>query len=265
MIDARAGSSGPAPLPMLERGSGSPLVLVHGFAQNARCWAPLDERWAADRHVIAVDAPGHGGDGEHSQRADDLWCTADRLAITGGRAVYLGYSMGARMCLHLAIAHPESVAGLVLVSGTAGIDDDAERVARRGRDGQLAERIVADGVDAFLETWLNQPLLSTVPTPMRHLEERRRNRAEGLASSLRMAGTGTMDPPLWDRLGEITAPTLVVAGELDAKFVELGRRIAEGIPDSTLSVVEGAGHTVHLERPEMFARLLAQWLVAKRL
>lgn len=243
-------------------------MLVHGFAQNARCWSPLDERWAADRHVIAVDAPGHNGHSAHGggdERADDLWTTADRLALTGGRAVYLGYSMGARMCLHLALAHPESVAGLVLVSGTGGIDDDAERVARRGRDEQLAERIVADGVDAFLETWLNQPLLAGVPAPMRHIEERRRNHAEGLASSLRLAGTGTMDPPLWDRLVEITPPTLVVAGALDAKFVNLGRRIAEGIPDSTLAVVEGAGHTVHLEQTEPFARLLDEWLSANRL
>lgn len=241
------------------------MVLVHGFAQNARCWSPLDEWWAAERRVVAVDAPGHGGLDERDERADDLWTTADRLALTGGRAVYLGYSMGARMCLHLALAHPEVVAGLVLVSGTAGIDDDTERVARRGRDEELADRIVTDGVDAFLETWLNQPLLAGVPAPMRHIDERRRNHAAGLASSLRLAGTGAMDPPLWERLAEITPPTLVVTGRLDEKFVELGRRLANGIPASTLTVIDDAGHTVHLEQPEAFHRTVDQWLESNRL
>jgi pimeloyl-ACP methyl ester carboxylesterase len=74
-----------------------------------------------------------------------------------------------------------------------------------------------------------------------------------------MAGTGTQTP-LWDRLGEIEAPTLVLAGERDAKFLALGERLASAIPDATLEVIADAGHSVHLEQPTATAATIATWL-----
>ena len=110
----------------------------------------------------------------------------------------------------------------------------------------LQRSIERDGVDAFLERWLAQPMFATLADP--GLDDRRRNDAAGLASSLRLAGTGTQRP-LWDRLPALTMPVLVVAGALDAKFVAIAERMADAIPDATLAVLDGAGHTAHLERP----------------
>src|SRR5690606_19116726 len=119
---------------------------------------------------------------------------------------------------------PDAVRGLVLVSATGGIDDDAERTARRRSDDALADRIEAIGVDAFLDEWLAQPLFATLDEAAAGREERRANTAAGLASSLRLAGSGTQ-MPLWDRLRTLDVPTLVVAGALDPKFVALGERL----------------------------------------
>ncbi len=138
-------------------GEGPPIVLVHGFTQTRRCWGPEATDLARDHEVIRVDAPGHG-------RSADVLAglrTGGRLiADQGGEATYLGYSMGARFCLHLALSNPELVRGLVLIGGTAGIEDPAERAARREQDLADAARIERDGLEAFLDAWLAQPLFA---------------------------------------------------------------------------------------------------------
>jgi 2-succinyl-6-hydroxy-2,4-cyclohexadiene-1-carboxylate synthase len=238
------------------RGAGPPVVLVHGFTQTGRSWDRVGDHLAGRFEVVTVDAPGHGGSAD---RRADLVAGAQLLGTAGGPATYVGYSMGGRLCLHLAVARPELVRRLVLVSATGGIDDDGGRAARRADDEQWAAAIERDGVEAFLDRWLAQPMFATLPDP--GLEDRRRNTAAGLASSLRLAGTGTQEP-LWGRLAELTMPVLLVAGDLDRKFVAAAERMAGLIPHATLAVVPDAGHTVHVEQPAAFLTLLDAWLAA---
>jgi 2-succinyl-6-hydroxy-2,4-cyclohexadiene-1-carboxylate synthase len=232
------------------------LVLVHGFTQTRASWDPLVRRLAADHEVVALDAPGHG---RASEVQLDLVEGGAWLAAAGGRATYVGYSMGGRLCLHAALAAPDAVRGLVLISATGGLDDLGEREARRASDEALADRIEAIGVAAFLDEWLALPLFAGLTPAAQGRAERLENTAAGLASSLRLAGTGTQEP-LWDRLADLRIPTLVVAGALDAKFVALAERLAATIPDADLAVVAGAGHTVHLERPDDFLAVVQPWL-----
>ena len=165
--------------------------------------------------------------------------------------------MGGRLCLHLALARPDIVERLVLVSATAASRTTTSARASRAADDALATSLERDGVDAFLERWLAQPMFATLADP--GLDDRRRNVAAGLASSLRLAGTGSQQP-LWDRLASLTMPVLVVAGALDTKFVAIAERMADAIPDATLAVLDNAGHTAHLERPDVFVDLLGDWL-----
>jgi 2-succinyl-6-hydroxy-2,4-cyclohexadiene-1-carboxylate synthase len=147
----------------------------------------------------------------------------------------------------------------VLIGATAGIDDADERAARREADERLADHIEAVGVPTFIDEWLGNPLFAglTEATAMR--SDRLRNTAAGLAASLRATGTGTQTP-LWDRLGEIECPTLVLVGEHDDKFTALGRRLVDALPSSELVVVPGAGHSVHLEQPDATVAAIAAWL-----
>lgn len=233
------------------------VVLVHGFTQTRRSWGPvLAGVIGADHEAVALDAPGHGAASEVHL---DLVEGGAWLAAAGGRATYVGYSMGGRLCLHAALAAPDAVRGLVLISATGGLDDPAERDRRRAADDALADRVEAIGVPAFLDEWLAQPLFAGLDAASTGRADRLENTAAGLASSLRLAGTGTQ-APLWDRLGDLRIPTLVVAGALDTKFVALAQRLATAIPGADLAVVEGAGHTVHLERPDAFLDLLLPWL-----
>jgi len=231
-------------------------VLVHGFTQTARSWDALADRLATDHEIVAVDAPGHG---DSAAIEADLPAGAVRLGVTGGRATYLGYSMGGRLCLHLAVARPDLVDRLVLVSATAGIDDPGERQARRAADDALASSMERDGLDVFLQRWVAQPMFAGLRDP--DLDDRRRNTVTGLAASLRRAGAGTQEP-LWPRLHDVAIPVLLVAGTDDPKFVAAAERMADLLPCPTLSVVDDAGHAVHLERPAEFLEVLHRWLAA---
>ena len=234
----------------------APLVLVHGFTQNRRCWGGIAATLAMGHEVIAVDAPGHG---TASAVRADLWQTADLLAETA-TGTYVGYSMGARMALHVALAHPDRVERLVLVSGTAGIEDAQERAARVERDEALARSLEAGGLEAFLVRWIEQPMFATLPISARDEEARRQNTVDGLASSLRLAGTGTQEP-LWDRLPSLSMPVLLVAGERDERFVATARRMASAIgPSASLHVLPDAGHACHREQEDAFSAVLLEWL-----
>lgn len=257
-------ASGPLHAEHLAPAAGAPrrgvVVLVHGFTQTRRSWAPIAAPLAAAGHpVVLVDAPGHGGS---SGVRVDLVRGAELLGQAGGRATYVGYSMGARLGLHLALGRPDLVEALILLGATAGIDDTPERAARRAADDALAADLERDGVDAFLTRWLANPLFAHLPAAAAGLEDRRGNTAAGLASSLRLAGTGTQ-APLWDRLSSLACPTLVVAGALDAKFAALGRRLVAGIgTHARLALIPGAGHAAHLEQPGAFLAELAPFVAA---
>jgi len=234
-----------------------PLVLVHGFTQTSRCWGPVDDELVADHDLVLVDAPGHG---RSSTAVLDLVAGGRALAEAGGPGTYIGYSMGARLCLHAALDQPERVERLVLISGTGGLDQAGDRAERRRSDQALADHVEAVGVAAFVDEWLRRPMFAGLPPERAHRVERLTNTSAGLASSLRAAGTGTQQP-LWPRLGRMAMPVLVVAGAEDRKFVALAERLAATIGgDAELAVVARAGHTVHLEQPEAFLTRLRDWL-----
>jgi 2-succinyl-6-hydroxy-2,4-cyclohexadiene-1-carboxylate synthase len=171
--------------------------------------------------------------------------------------------MGARFALHLALARPHLVSSLILISGTAGIEDPQERLERRRSDGALADRLdpgpdgrPAQPVDEFLRDWMANPMFSGVDPAAGGVADRLVNRGPGLASSLRLAGTGAQ-LPLWDKLGRLDMPVLVITGADDEKFTRLGHRMVDAIgAGATLATVAGAGHAPHLQFPGVVADLV---------
>ncbi len=238
-------------------GDGPPLVLVHGFTQTRRCWGDLATDLEADHTVVRVDAPGHG------MSADvlaGLRGGGRMIADQGGEATYVGYSMGGRYLLHLALGNPELVRGLVLLGATAGIEDPVEREARAEADRTNAARLRELGLLEFLQRWVALPMFEGVPPERQFLMERMENTVDGLENSLLQSGTGSQDPT-WDKLHRLDMPVLVLAGERDVKYVEIGRRMAEAVGDNArFAAVPDAGHAAHLEQPEAFLGLLRPWL-----
>jgi len=263
----------PLALATTELGSGPRVVLAHGFTQTGRSWGPVGARLADRFRVVLPDLAGHG-------RSRDVRASVEEgaalLGAACGRAAYVGYSMGGRHCLRLALDRPELVTALVLVGTSAGIVDPDDRRARRAADETLADRLDPPGqpgapdgtaavddrerLDAFLADWLAGPLFAHLSPEAAGLEARRENTGAGLAASLRLAGAGAMEP-LWDRLGTLSVPTLLVVGEHDRRYREIAERMvaAAGRPTG-LAIVPGTGHAVPLEAPAAFAALVGRFL-----
>jgi 2-succinyl-6-hydroxy-2,4-cyclohexadiene-1-carboxylate synthase len=238
-------------------GQGPRLVFVHGFTQTSNSWKPIAARFAADGYeAIVVDAPGHG---ESANVRADLRRGADMLTALCGFGVYVGYSLGGRLCLHAALMYPHLVRGLAVVGASPGIADESERADRRAADNHLADHIVDVGVDAFLDEWLSQPLFAGMELDDEQRADRLRNTPEGLASSLRHAGTGAQGS-LWPRLREMNMPVLTIAGELDHKFAAVGRQIAASVPEGQSVEIPAVGHAAHQQDPEAVMEALVAWL-----
>lgn len=235
------------------------IVFAHGFTQTGRSWTATADALSDVMEQIEVVAPDLPGHGDAAELRGDLWQCGEALASVGGTATYVGYSMGGRVALHTALRHPELVERLVLIGATAGIEDDDQRLARRVSDNELADHIVRRSVPAFIDEWLDNPLFAGLTDETAMREDRLRNTATGLASSLRLAGTGTQEP-LWDRLGKIGCPVLVLVGQHDEKFTALGERLVDNVADGRLVIVPDCGHSVHLERPGAVVAAITDFL-----
>ena len=240
-------------------GDGPPLVLLHGFTQTAAAWGPFGQLLGCHRTIVAVDLPGHGGSASIAANLEE---TADRVLELFDDEPFdlLGYSLGGRVALTLALTRPGRLSSLILVGSTAGIEDPVEAADRRRRDEALAIQIEAeDDVPAFVERWLAQELFADLGAEEAEVHARLANTAAGLADSLRRSGAGTQ-VSRWDQLADLTIPTLVIAGEDDQKYSALGRRMVDLLPDGRLVVIAGAGHACHLTRPSDTAAVVEGWL-----
>ncbi len=253
-------------------GNGAPLVLLHGFTGSAESWESLIPAFAARYRTVAIDFLGHGRSDapadpdryrvEHA--AQDVLAVLEELKIA--RAGILGYSMGGRLGLFLATVAPEQITALIVESASAGIRDAALRGERMARDTALAGEIERDGVAAFVDRWERLPLFATqsrLPTATRDALRAHRlaHSARGLANSLRGMSQGAQ-PSLWDRLPSLSVPALLLVGALDAAYCTVGREMSRLIPAARLVIAPDAGHTVHLEQPEIFQRTVLEFLAA---
>lgn len=239
-----------------------PLVLLHGFTGSGANWAEHSAQFqAAGLRVLTPDLPGHGAN--LPAASDDYTMEAAAAQLVGllerektGPVHLLGYSMGGRLALYFALKYPNKVRSLILESASPGLANETERAARSASDDSLAARIEREGIPAFVAFWESLPLWKSqekLPAEV-HLwlhEKRLQNDPRGLAESLRRMGTG-VQPSLWERLGELAMPVLLLAGAEDEKFVAINRQMATAIPHAQLRIVPGAGHTVHLEQPDHF-------------
>jgi len=247
-----------------------PLVLLHGFTGSHRSWDAVAPALAVIGRCVAVDLPGHGGSdfgadpAKYSMERTAAALEAGLAACNARPATLIGYSMGGRLALYFAVTRPQQVRRVVLESASPGLATEAERAARRGSDDELARFVLERGIEAFVDRWESTPVLRAerrlpARTRARLRQARMQCSPAGLAASLRGMGVG-QQPWLGDRLRSATMPALLMAGEEDAKFVEAARFMSRGLPDATVAIVPGAGHNVHLEHADEFARLVCRFV-----
>jgi 2-succinyl-6-hydroxy-2,4-cyclohexadiene-1-carboxylate synthase len=240
------------------------VVLLHGFTQTGRLWGRFGERLADSHTLIALDLSGHGG--SDAVRADlpataGLVADAARDAVGDAPCTVLGYSLGARVALHVLTQGGLRVRHAVLIGATGGIEDPDARATRRRSDEARADDLEASGdVEGFLDSWLHGPMFEGLGAGAER-DERLRNSAAGLASSLRLCGTGTQET-LWDALAAVRCPVLALAGTDDTRFASHALRIARLVPLGVASLIPAGGHAVHLAQPDHAGRVVEHWLRA---
>ena len=234
------------------------MLLLHGFTGSGASWPPAIVEGLSTRSRVpsTPDLPGHGRwAGETDPWRFTLAAALEAIGdAQGGEAgPVAGYSMGGRLALAYAVAHPQRVTHLVLESASPGLASEEERAARRASDEVLALELEREGIEPFVRRWEALPLFEsqdTIPDAVRSAQRARRlaNDAHSLAAALRGLGTGAL-PSYWEALPDVRVPTLLVAGSRDAKFVGIARAMAAALARGDLEVIPDAGHAVHLERP----------------
>lgn len=244
-------------------GSGTPLVALHGFTHTGEQYRSLAE--ATDWEIHAPDLPGHALSEDESTQIDDVLASlSETISAAGDGAPILGYSQGARLALLLATQTSSVKGRLILVSGTAGIEDESDRRDRRAWDRSTGDTIIEMGIEQFIDEWTSSGMTSTegLPPALRKSdrEERLANTAHGLASALTGYGTGTM-PSVWHLLGTITVPTLILTGSSDTTYTALGERMAVAIgANASHKVIDAAGHDLLLSGPTATAAHINEFL-----
>lgn len=241
-------------------------LLLHGFMGSRHDFDQLIS--ALPGTVLAIDLLGFGASAPEVTRVERFTMAnqiadlqAILIAYDWGKVHVFGYSMGGRLALGFAIAHPEQVTSLILESATAGLPTAADRAARRQADAAKAAHIRQD-FPSFVTAWETLPLFASQQQLPAHQQQQMRQqrlqqRPENVAQSLIGMGTGAQ-PNFWPKLAEVTVKTLLIVGEKDVKFNQLADKMLQQLPNAQKAVIADAGHNVHFEQPnQVIARLKA--------
>lgn len=244
------------------RGSGPPLLLIHGLGYGRWGWEPVVDELAEAHEVVLFDNRGVGESdaplGPYSARmlAEDAVSVLDAAGLE--RAHVLGTSLGGMVALQLALDRPERVDRLVLACTTPGGERSApmpEQTVRLIQESPALPREVAmrRGVENALAPGAD-------PGVIERIMEHRVATAQPLAAWLAQASAG-MSFDVWSRVGEIAAPTLVLTGDLDVVVDPRNSELlAAMIPGARLEVFPGTGHLFFWEAPERFVQVVKEFL-----
>ncbi|MCW5876195.1 MAG: alpha/beta fold hydrolase [Anaerolineales bacterium] len=246
-----------------ERGSGRPLLLIHGFPFSSRMWAGQQDALSGAARVLAPDLPGFGespavDSATVESYAEDCVALLDALDILEPVAVG-GLSMGGYIALAFARLFPERTGALLLLSTRAGADS-AE--GKAGRDATIAKvkehgpGVVAEGMFPKLlapATYSEQPAVAAeLQTIMATASQ------QGVVAAL---GAMRDRPDASGLLAELQAPALVLHGTEDQVIPHSeAEAMAAALPHARLELLEGAGHVPNLEQPERFNQVVLDFL-----
>ncbi len=226
------------------------IVFIPGFMQPATAWAAVAQRLPERYPSRMLDHSDHTFEGRLAE-----------IARAGEGAVLCGYSLGGRLALHAALRDPSRYAGLVTVGASAGIEAPATRAQRAEADEKLASWMETQPIEEIVAVWERQPLFADQSDQL--VDEQRPGRLaqdpRALALLLRTAGQGAVEP-LWQQLHSLSVPVLAMAGVLDERYSDAARRIARAVPDGRPAIIELAGHAPQLQRPDMVAAELGDFL-----
>ena len=250
------------------------IIFLHGFTGSTSTWTDVRSHLKGSYRTVAVDLTGHGKTSipedpirySMEEQVADLDALFTELRLESFALV--GYSMGGRIALGYTIHYPDKVEALILESASPGLASEDDRNVRKTSDRVLAQKIIENGLQSFVNSWEDIPLFeSQKRLPLKQRDKIRQERLQqsekGLANSLLGIGTGSQ-PSYWDALQTINKPVLLITGELDQKFVSIGLEMKKHASSWEQTVVSDAGHAIHVEKPQLFATMIKDYITRVR-
>ena len=244
------------------------ILMLHGFLGSSKDWREVTDTLKSKFFCILPDLPGHGrtkslSDADYSMQSAALSLLAILNQEEIKQAVLVGYSMGGRLALYLALTHPEYFSELILESASPGLKTVKERQARIESDSGVIRSLKTQTMEEFITNWYSQPLFDSIRQDSSKFEEllksRSENNSENLSKSLKFMGSG-VQPSLWDILADLKQPTLLIVGANDNKFKSVACEMQERSEAISSATIASAGHNVHFEKPQEFVMELQKFL-----
>lgn len=237
------------------------IQALHGFGGDGEDFSLV--RTCSQFDWCCMDLLGHGASPK-STNAEEYNVRNQAAQVSGQKSgeILLGYSMGGRLALHTVLEHPRQWKALILISATAGIREG--RGQRQVWDQELARRLRNSTNKEFWDYWSQVPIIQSqrnLDVDFQQKRDVRRGHAYlgSLAASVLGFGAGVM-PSVWHRLHEIDMPVLLIVGQEDQKYFQLGVELKACITKSELHVVPDCGHAPHLEQPDAVAAIIDGWI-----
>jgi len=239
--------------------SDKPKVLfLHGFMGRIDEWDAQNESFRPDYQCMFLDLPGHGAtEVRHKAGYEFIKCAEGIAELIRQKhfspVSIVGYSLGGRIALYIALSWPDEVNHLVLESASPGIATKEDRLKRSQQDALLAEKLKVEWPE-FVENWYRQPLFKGIFESSqfsRMIERKKLNNPEKLACVLNKMGQGAQ-PPLWNDLKNLQKPVLLLTGANDPKYMFITEKMTKKIPHCTRLVIPDCSHNIHLQNPGRF-------------
>ncbi|MFA7227406.1 MAG: 2-succinyl-6-hydroxy-2,4-cyclohexadiene-1-carboxylate synthase [Melioribacteraceae bacterium] len=245
-----------------------PVIFLHGFTGDAGDWQFIVDQLPEKYFPVAVDLIGHGST---DSPKDQMHYTCSAIVrhldsifsqLNFEKVILVGYSMGGRVALSYSLKHTDRIIAAVLESTTPGIEDICMKKERVEIDYLFAEKIKKEGVESFINFWFDTPLfnsLKKLPNFKEVRSKRIANSVTGLSNSLMSFSTGLMTS-YWDKIVSLNFPVLLITGDYDKKYTSINTKMRLKLPDARHNSVSDCGHNVHLEKPEVFTKLVNEFL-----
>ncbi len=238
------------------------LLLIHGFMGSSKDFCLAVSTLTKYFHCICIDLPGHG---ETPITDDHFVSIAEQiLEIAPDNCYLLGYSLGGRLALYLALHYPDRWQKVILESASFGLPTAQMRQERQRQDSAIARKLRQPDLDfaAFIHNWYQQPVFTGIedhPNFAELMVSRSNNNPLALARSLETMGLG-QQLYLGELLKTNKIPLLILVGEQDTKFVEIGQKIATLCQQAELKIILNCSHNIHFQQLDLWLRTVQKWL-----
>lgn len=240
------------------------ILFIHGFMGRGEDWLDVINSLQHEFNCLIIDLPFHGKTTIKEGRSKLTFGRVGKALISllevleVKKCHMVGYSLGGRIALYLALRYPDFFHKVVLESASPGLKSEKEIEERIKQDAQRAQSLKNEKLPDFVQEWYKQPIFANLEKHQKFqelIDSRMKNEPALLLESLNILGTA-QQPSLWEELPQLSVPVLLIVGELDNKFKNIAGEMVLKNPNFHPKVIEACSHNVHFQNPLQYTNII---------